>query len=433
MKKVITYGTYDLFHRGHYNMLKRAKEAGDYLIVGVTGDNYDIGRGKLSVRDSLATRIENVRNTGFADEIIVEEYLGQKISDIIEYDIDAFVIGDDWKGKFDHLNAYCNVIYLERTKNISSTQLREENFKTYNIGILTDINDDNQIVRDSKLVTGYNVIGVYSENTNLADDFKDKYGLDEAYNSLDKIVEDSDIIFIRNDLEKRYDLIKLALTNDKHVICDPPFTLSVDKERELFDIAKEHNVILMENVKMVHINVFNQLLWMTRGGLIGDIIKFNCAVSKNDKNIDDLFYDLMALALCPVIKIMGSDYKSLHIKNSRGIHNIEFSSVIIGYDTGEAVLNVGNQIRVANEMEIIGTKGTIRLKNNWWKANYFELEKVGSNTPEFYNMNFEGNGFKFLLKHMYNMLKNGKIESLGLKTDESVKIIEILEKIEKEN
>ena len=103
MKKVITYGTFDLFHKGHYNILKRAKEYGDYLIVGVTGETYDIGRGKLSVHDSLATRIENVKNTGLVDEIIVEEYLGQKIGDLIKYDIDYFVIGDDWKGKFDFL------------------------------------------------------------------------------------------------------------------------------------------------------------------------------------------------------------------------------------------------------------------------------------------------------------------------------------------
>ena len=127
MKKVITYGTFDLFHQGHYNILKRAKEQGDYLIVGVTGESYDMERGKLSVRDSLVTRIENVKKTGFADKIIIEEYLGQKIHDVIEYDIDVLVIGSDWKGKFDHLQKYCQVVYLERTKNISSTQLREQN------------------------------------------------------------------------------------------------------------------------------------------------------------------------------------------------------------------------------------------------------------------------------------------------------------------
>nr|WP_243097204.1 adenylyltransferase/cytidyltransferase family protein [Ruminococcus sp. AF46-10NS] len=78
MKKVITYGTFDLFHQGHYNILKRARELGDYLIVGVTSESYDIERGKLNVKDSLLKRIENVRKTGFADEIIVEEYQGRR-------------------------------------------------------------------------------------------------------------------------------------------------------------------------------------------------------------------------------------------------------------------------------------------------------------------------------------------------------------------
>lgn len=126
MKKVITYGTFDLFHQGHYNIIKRAKAYGDYLIVGVTSESYDIERGKLSVHDSLLTRIENVKKTGLVDEIIVEEYLGQKTRDIIQYDIDTLVVGSDWIGKFDHLKQYCNVVYLERTKNISSTQIREK-------------------------------------------------------------------------------------------------------------------------------------------------------------------------------------------------------------------------------------------------------------------------------------------------------------------
>ena len=113
MKKVITYGTFDLFHKGHYNIIKRAKALGDYLIVGVTSESFDIERGKLNVRDSLITRIENVRKTGLADEIIIEEYQGQKVSDIIKYDIDILVVGSDWRGKFDYLKNYCDVIYLD--------------------------------------------------------------------------------------------------------------------------------------------------------------------------------------------------------------------------------------------------------------------------------------------------------------------------------
>ncbi|MBQ4541816.1 MAG: adenylyltransferase/cytidyltransferase family protein, partial [Clostridia bacterium] len=111
MKKVITYGTYDLLHFGHIRLLERAKELGDYLIVGVTSDDFDKRRGKINVKQSLIERIQAVKNTGLADEIIVEEYEGQKIDDIIKYGVDVFTVGSDWVGKFDYLADYCEVHY----------------------------------------------------------------------------------------------------------------------------------------------------------------------------------------------------------------------------------------------------------------------------------------------------------------------------------
>ena len=126
MKTVITYGTFDLFHQGHYNLLKRAKELGDYLIVGVTTEHFDEARGKVNVVDPIIERIENVKKTGFADMIIVEDHDGQKIEDIQKYGADIFTVGSDWVGTFDYLNAFCKVVYLERTPNISSTFLRKK-------------------------------------------------------------------------------------------------------------------------------------------------------------------------------------------------------------------------------------------------------------------------------------------------------------------
>lgn len=119
MTKVITYGTFDLLHQGHINLLRRAKELGDYLIVGVTSDSFDKGRGKLNVRNNVLERVEAVNETGYADEIIIEDYLGQKIDDIQKYDVDIFAIGSDWEGLFDYLKEFCNVVYLPRTEGIS--------------------------------------------------------------------------------------------------------------------------------------------------------------------------------------------------------------------------------------------------------------------------------------------------------------------------
>lgn len=112
------------------------KSVGDYLIVGVTTEEYDKARGKLNVVDSLVTRIENVRKSGFADEIIIEEAPGQKFTDIKKYNIDIFTVGSDWVGSFDYLKDYCKVVYLDRTKDISSTMLRQENSHIQRIGII---------------------------------------------------------------------------------------------------------------------------------------------------------------------------------------------------------------------------------------------------------------------------------------------------------
>ena len=116
MKTVITYGTYDLLHQGHINLLKRAKELGDYLIVGVTNDNFDRDRGKLNVRNNVLERVEAVKATGYADKIIIEDYVGQKIDDIQKYDVDIFAIGSDWEGKLDYLNEFCRWFICQERK-----------------------------------------------------------------------------------------------------------------------------------------------------------------------------------------------------------------------------------------------------------------------------------------------------------------------------
>jgi len=124
MMKVITYGTFDLLHYGHVNLLKRAKQLGDYLIVGVTSTEFDKARGKNDVVQSQEDRIKAIRQLNLADEIIGEEYQGQKIDDIKRMNVDIFVAGSDWEGRFDYLREYCQVIYLPRTEGISSSKIR---------------------------------------------------------------------------------------------------------------------------------------------------------------------------------------------------------------------------------------------------------------------------------------------------------------------
>ena len=125
MRKVITYGTFDLFHVGHLNILKRAKAQGDYLVVAVSSDAFNAGKGKKAYY-SQEDRMEILKAIKYVDEVILEESWDQKIRDVKEHDIDVFVMGDDWKGKFDFLKAYCEVVYLPRTEGICSTKIKQD-------------------------------------------------------------------------------------------------------------------------------------------------------------------------------------------------------------------------------------------------------------------------------------------------------------------
>ena len=161
MKKVITYGSFDLFHEGHYKLLQRAKALGDYLIVGVTTEGYDASRGKLNVVDSIMERIEHVKQTGFADEVIIEDHVGQKVEDIQRYHVDVFTVGSDWTGVFDYLKKYCQVVYLERTKGISSTMLRARNYGIVRLGIIGAGRIARRMVPEAKYVSGLNTESIY--------------------------------------------------------------------------------------------------------------------------------------------------------------------------------------------------------------------------------------------------------------------------------
>lgn len=125
MKKVLTYGTFDLFHVGHLNILKRAKALGDYLVVAVSSDAFNASKGKKAYT-SIEDRVAILEAIEFVDEVILEEAWDQKVTDVEEHDIDIFVMGHDWTGKFDFLKKQCEVVYLPRTDGISTTKIKED-------------------------------------------------------------------------------------------------------------------------------------------------------------------------------------------------------------------------------------------------------------------------------------------------------------------
>lgn len=437
MTKVITYGTFDLFHEGHYRLLQRAKQLGDYLIVGVTTEGYDQNRGKLNVVDSLMTRIENVRKTGFADEIIIEESPGQKFRDIKKYHIDIFTVGSDWVGHFDYLKDYCQVVYLERTKNVSSTILRAQNKHIQRIGIVGTGRIANRFIPEAKLVSGVSVQGVYNPHTESAFNFAEKWEI-EAYRELEDFYDAIDSVYVASPHDTHYEYIKSALMHSKHVLCEKPMVLQKEQAEELFAYAKERNLILFEGVKTAYCPGFTQLLGIACSGMIGSVRNVEACFTKLEKKdgreFTDLkyggsFIELGSYCMLPIIKMFGDEFTEVRfdtIDNDDGLDL--FTKASFKYPNGIGTATCGLGVKSEGRLLISGTKGYIVAEAPWWKTTYFEVHHENPNDIEKYSDRFLGDGLRYEISDFLSMINGSSKSEFKLTRSESIAMAGVLEK-----
>lgn len=436
--KVITYGTFDLFHEGHYNILKRARQLGDYLIVGVTSEHYDKSRGKLNVTQSLVERIENVKNSGLADEIIVEEYDGQKIEDIQKYGVDKFVIGSDWTGKFDYLKEYCEVVYLERTKGVSSTQLRNREYGILNIGCVGSGRIAVRMIRESKYVSGVNFDAVFGRNEEHIREFADENDMEYYTTDYDDFLDKVDAVYIATPHSTHYEFAKKAIMAKKHVLCEKPITLTENKTRELFDLARENDVVIYEAIKTAFAHAFKRLISYAKSGVIGNIRDVDATFTKmvTDKSLRE--YDLsvgggsvnelITYPLIAIFKLLGIDYNSIdfypYFDQETGVD--VYTKAFIQYDDAIACANVGIGVKKEGELVIAGTKGYIYVPSPWWKTTYFEIRFENTNKNEKYFFRFDEDGLRYELVDFYLSIINGT-QNTNVKDCESIAISRVIE------
>lgn len=436
MTKVITYGTFDLFHEGHYRLLQRAKELGDYLIVGVTTEAYDKARGKLNVIDPLVNRIENVRKTGFADEIIIEETPGQKFSDIKKYNIDIFTVGSDWTGNFDYLRDYCKVVYLERTKNISSTMLRTQNSRIQRIGIIGTGRIAERFIPEAKLVSGVSTQGVYNPRTESAVRFADKWEIN-VYTDLEEFFEAIDIVYIASPHETHYEYIKLALEHGRHVLCEKPMVLRKVQAEELFRYAKEQGLILFEGIKTAYCPGFNKLLGIACSGTIGSIRNVEACFTKlerpdrrelTDSVYGGSFTELGSYVLLPVLKLFGNKYEEIRFDVVKGKNGLDiFDKVSLCFASGIATATCGLGVKSEGRLLIAGTKGYIVAEAPWWKTAYFEVHYEDAGRVEKYSETFLGDGLRYEISDLLSMINRNDKNNFKLTRGESVALAGIME------
>lgn len=436
MIRVITYGTYDLLHQGHINLLRRAKELGDYLIVGVTSDSFDRGRGKLNVRNNVLERVEAVKATGYADEVIIEDYLGQKIDDIQKYDVDIFAIGSDWKGKFDYLNEYCKVVYLPRTEGISSTQLRAESQIDYRIGIVGSGRIANRFVPESKVVNGAQVTAVMNPDKAEGVAFAKSHGL-KAFNDYESFLKDVDLVYVASPHLTHYEYVKKALLADKHVLCEIPFVLSKEQASELYKLAEERNLVLLEASKTAFCPAFGHIVTLVKSGIIGDVVDVKSSLSKMvpppTRELDaaqagGAMTEHAPLTLLSIIKLLGIDWHDVdfHSRMDNGVDI--YTKGVINYPHATASFTLGIGVKTEGNLVISGTKGYIYVPAPWWLTDFFEVRYEDQTKNKKYFYSYDGEGLRYEIQEWLSMIVNQRRSCYKLRRRESVAIAEIIEK-----
>lgn len=418
MTKVITYGTYDLLHYGHIKLLERAKALGDYLIVGVTADDFDKTRGKINVQQTLMERIEAVRATGIADEIIVEEYEGQKIDDIKRYGVDIFTVGSDWKGKFDYLKAYCKVVYLERTQGVSSSELRSEK-NELKLGLVGDVVPVlDKILQETAYVNGIDVVGLCTQNKDSLSEGLSR--LSFVTNDYSLLLKQVDAVYILSHPTQHYAHIHQALCAGKHVLCESPLALKVDECKALETLAKNKGIMLFEGIKTAYSTAYNRMILLAKSGKIGDIISVD-AVCTSLKSID--YGDLKTLgniwnsvtswgptAMLPVFQLLGIDYAQKQIVSRIGNEHCqfdEFTKVSFVYPHSVASIKVGKGIKSEGELIVSGTTGYIYVPAPWWKTEYFEIRREDMTQNKRYFYQLDGEGIRYELVSFVKSVQSG--------------------------
>lgn len=386
MTKVITYGTYDLLHHGHKRLLERAKALGDYLIVGVTSDDYDRTRGKINASQSLMERIEAVKSLGVADEIIVEEYEGQKIDDIKRFGVDIFTVGSDWEGQFDYLKEYCKVVYLPRTEGISSSEIRAEQ-RMLRLGIYGSGRVAEKYRTECGFVNGLDCIGVASN--------------DEEYAEL---LDKCDAIYIQTHPRDHVRHIRQAFEVGKHVLCESPIALSAEDCKSLFDLAAEKKLVLMDAIKTAYSTAYNRMLLLIKSGKIGEVMSVDATCTSlmppysSVEELKDCWNARQAwapAALLAVFQILGCDYEDCHTTSffASGTNDFDiFTKYDFKYPSAVATVKVGKGVKSEGDLIVSGTKGYVYVPAPWWKMDYFEVryENPADNRRYFYQLDGEG-------------------------------------------
>ena len=415
MRKVITYGVFDVLHEGHVSLLRRARAMGDHLTVGVTTNRFDQLRGKLDTYETLEKRIERVLATGLVDEVIVEDHRGQKLEDILRLGIDVLVAGSDWTGKFDYLRPHCEVVYLDRTPGVSSSAIRHGLFSPIRIGIVGSGRIARRFVPEAAAVESVTVTGVMNPNLASAEALRDAAGLEFATNDLDELLEHVDAVYVASPHETHVAYARAALDAGKHVLCEKPMAFRRSDAEMLFDLAKRRGVILAEAVKTASCPGFSKLCEVVESGVIGEVRDveacFTKLVAPGSRELDGTrasgsFLELGSYVMLPVLRLLGCTWDNLEFEtiDEEGVDL--FCKARFSYGRAFGLGKCGIGVKSEGQLVVSGTRGYIIASAPWWKTTHFEVRDEDGSCVEAFDATFLGDGLRYEISNLAH-LANG--------------------------
>ena len=382
--------------------------------------------------------MDAVRDTGLADQIIIEDYVGQKIDDIQKYDVDVFAIGSDWEGKFDYLKEYCEVVYLARTEGISSTMLRSETEETVSIGVAGCGRIARRFVPEADKVDAALVTAVYDIDKSAADRLAEGHDI-KVCADYEQLVAGVDAVYVATPHVFHYEQVRYALEHGRHVLCETPLVLDGAQARELYELAESKGLVLLEANKTAFCPAFKHMVTLVKSGLIGDVVGMDASESKLWGNANlkreldpamagGSLYEMGSYPLLPIVKLLGADYRNVNIYSRMNEDGVDvYTRGVIMHDNAVSSFQLGLGVKTEGDLVISGTKGYVYVPSPWWKTEYFELRYEDQNMNKKYFYSWAEPGLRYEIQEFVSCIVNRRMMSSCLTPKESIFMADVMQ------
>jgi predicted dehydrogenase len=322
--------------------------------------------------------------------------------------------------------------------------LREELQKDIEIGVVGAGRIAQRFVPEASFVSYVKVNGVCDIDDSQAYSFAYKHKLARVYESYDALLDNVQAVYIATPHLSHYELCKRALLQKKHVLCETPLVLNADEAKELFELAKTNDVVLMEANKTAHAPAFNHLVTMIKSGVIGDVVDISASESKlwGDKFTRELdpeqaggsMFELGSYPLLPILRLMGTNYQNINIysKMSNGID--VYTRGIMRYPNGVCSFQLGLGVKTEGSLVVSGTKGYAYVPAPWWLTDYYEFRFEDQNQNKKYFYKWDGAGLRYEIQEFVSCIFNHRLATARLRQEESITMAQIMQDfIERKN